>query len=519
MNMNKFTKANSKRLRVFVDLMWTGERTLLLGSPKQLLGGLNDMKANAFPSAGWCLDGDEFEAWTDRLGMYPLYYHTAGARLLVAPLIATLIKRGASSTPSSTGMSLLLRQGYMVGEYTPFEGIYRLRPDSLLKWCKGSLQVQARPSRPKRSLGMGRRAAEKAYGEMFQEVVDKSLDANEARVIVPLSGGRDSRHVLLALRRAKISQIDCITLRHRAPKCNEDARIAAMLAQRLSLPHTVLDQPAVTLEADLEKNVLVDFSTREGGWLMPLRRHMRSLPPGVLADGIGGDVLSNGLYCNEMTHRLMCQREWTERWLEDECYIGTLLSRAGRTAWPRDLAQNVVCEERFRYSTQNNPNAEYLLATRTRQVALSSLLMGADMHTWFAPFLADEVYDFLSMCPVEWFVTPGFHDNAVALQYPEVRDIPYASERQPSSMDTFALEQRLREMSRFFRKKKRDMWALNTHRIRAWVVMALLFHRDIHDAFQRTDLPLLIAEICAAAECCQLFASNSDNMICEHDRV
>src|SRR5207245_8511928 len=109
-------------------------------------------------------------------------------------------------------------------------------------------------------------------------------------VVLPLSGGKDSRHILFALRKADVTPTRCVTVCHYPPRNNQDAEIAARLAARVGVPHVVLAPLSHRIRAEQEKNRLTQFCSDEHVQFMSLRRHLLDCPATVY-DGIAGDTL------------------------------------------------------------------------------------------------------------------------------------------------------------------------------------------------------------------------------------
>src|SRR5690606_38045443 len=133
-----------------------------------------------------------------------------------------------------------------------------------------------------------------AYIETFREAIARRLP--DAPYVHPLSGGRDSRHILFALVEAGVPPSEVVTLAHVPPKADEDARVAALVAERLGLPHRLLSRSVRPIEDELRKNRLTHFAAPfTHTWATPLVDHLAAYD-GVLFDGFGGDVLSMGRY-------------------------------------------------------------------------------------------------------------------------------------------------------------------------------------------------------------------------------
>src|SRR5690606_25556479 len=140
------------------------------------------------------------------------------------------------------------------------------------------------------------------YAELFRAAVARCLPV-EGRLCVPLSGGRDSRHILLALHALGVRPHACVTLEHLPGRPNEDARIAALLARALEVPHVVLTQPRFYVGNMLRNLRDSAMCADEGAQLPPLTDWLHAHAD-ALFDGVGGDVMSAGLFQNQSLHAL-----------------------------------------------------------------------------------------------------------------------------------------------------------------------------------------------------------------------
>ena len=92
---------------------------------------------------------------------------------------------------------------------------------------------------------------------------------------MPLSGGKDSRHLLLELHAARCYPDACITVKHYPPRPNADADIAAEITAALALPHVILDPPADRVEAEWAKNRAIGLCSYEHVQYWPMARYPR----------------------------------------------------------------------------------------------------------------------------------------------------------------------------------------------------------------------------------------------------
>ena len=144
-----------------------------------------------------------------------------------------------------------------------------------------------------------------------------------------------------------------MTARYVPPTEDEDSE-AAQVAQALGMKHEAIAQDRSELVAELKKNALTHHCTIEHGWIVALMEHVASRYRGLF-DGIGGDVLSAGLFLDEKRLRLFESgrlRDLGECVLGNEGYLPGLLSAVAYRRFNRELALDRVVSELGRQWTR-----------------------------------------------------------------------------------------------------------------------------------------------------------------------
>jgi asparagine synthase (glutamine-hydrolysing) len=191
--------------------------------------------------AGWDWDGRTFTLKNDRYGFYPVYFALEKDRFAVSPSIAGLLELGFSRTLDLEALAVFLRFSSFVGDDTAFEAIRAVPPGAVLTWENGDLQIRSDGVPIRKQQKIERREAIVTYGELFQKTIDKTL-RTEKKVAVPLSGGRDSRHIIFSLCRTGNLPDACLTAIHPPPRANEDAKIARLICEKLGIAHHTIEQ-------------------------------------------------------------------------------------------------------------------------------------------------------------------------------------------------------------------------------------------------------------------------------------
>ncbi len=403
---------------------------------------LRDDGSSQGPFGRWVWDGHRLQVRNDRYGFYPLYYWAQDGAVAVSPSIPKLLAEGAPTELDVVGLAVFLRLGFFLGEHTPFQAIRAVAPDTAFEWQDGRLQVSGRVIAT-RCERLNRVEASERYAMLFRTAIRRRLPA-DTEFAMPLSGGRDSRHILLELCEAGVRPKVCVTYGGPYVWMNRDVLAAAPLCESLNLPHVIIDQPRSRFKTELRKNIETNFCADEN-WQMPtlvdyLRGKFRSV-----YDGIAGDVLSNGLFLNE-TRLALFEKGAFSAFAEDllhdfpmhsdldhEEVLAKLLRPDQYRRFSRTLAVDAITEEVSKHADAPNPVGSFFFWNRTRrEIALLPFRMLGRVAQVFCPYLDDDLYDFLASLPADLFLSHTFHTDTIRQAYPRYAQVPFDNEVSPS---------------------------------------------------------------------------------------
>ena len=195
----------------------------------------------------------------------------------VAESIGPLVRRGAAI--DGVGLATVLRLGYALGSRTVVEGI---RTDSVeaAGFADGVCPTDD---------GIVERTMAAMRGALASTADDAG--AASARPTVLLSGGRDSRLILLALLRLGVRPQELLTLDQQGPE--SDAAVAERLGRALGQPVQRVAPIAFAGERERSRHARQSFQSLEHEWFLAIAERVRR-GRGPVTDGIGAGVLSTG---------------------------------------------------------------------------------------------------------------------------------------------------------------------------------------------------------------------------------
>ncbi len=360
----------------------------------------------------WSWNGTCLSAAGDRYGMRPLFYAAWDNHFAISTSLCGVLRAGAPADLDETALSVFLRFGSFLGEDTPFRHVRVLPPSGTLSWRAGELNVSGSGPIIARRLNISRTAAIEAYIERFRRAIARRLVPT---FVLALSGGRDSRHIALELARQGRLPEFIVTSRW----VPDEARIAALIAARLGCAHVVVPGVSNLRKAECAKNGCTNLSTLEHAWFLPVAAQLAGR---VSYDGIAGDVLSTGTLLEPWNLELF-EKDRLEELARRLLQRGN--SPSIRIALSYDAAVARMVQELRLHREAPNPVGSFFFWNRTRRT-VASCPFGLVPGFVYAPFLDDDLWDFLSGLPAEMLITHRFHDETIARTYPEFSDIPYA---------------------------------------------------------------------------------------------
>ena len=285
---------------------------------------------------------------------HPEYTATIHGRKVVSPSILELLKQGASPEVNFKALNVFLRSGFYIGTETLFSAIQ-------------TREVPYPASFSLKPTSGNRNAIIDEYIELFRQAMQRQIRTFGSNgICMGLSGGRDSRHILLELCRVGVKPHVCWTID--VPNSPSEVTIARQLTDRAGVPHVSLPG-ASGVESERYKNHATSFESTEHCWSVAaipiIQRHL------VNYDGMAGMYFQQVIFSPRKAYN----------WCTSDALMNS--SRKSLSRWPRapgsrsklfsrQTALEEVSAEVQRHLAMPNPIGSFYLWNRTRRTIGSS---------------------------------------------------------------------------------------------------------------------------------------------------
>jgi hypothetical protein len=388
--------------------------------------------------AGWEWDGNELRVFNDRYGFYPVFYFATNDEVAISPSIPELVAMGAPLEPDYDALSVYLRLGYMLGEDTPFRAIRALPPDARFTWSPGKLEVHGELTLAARR-EMGREQVIEGYIEHFREAI-RRRPPTSPEFCVPMSGGRDSRHILLELHRQRAQPRFCITMEPYPPRSGEDVRVASEVCRALGVKHIVREQPDRRFETELRKNWETSFCTDEHQWTLAMAGYLKGKVE-CLYHGVAGDTLTQSAFSTREQVDLFAKGNiagvaQTLLGPPQSSFLEKMLRTRAFEKVNRERAEARLMAELRRHEPAANPIGSFYLWNKgRREVSLIPNCLWRDLGTTYSPYLDHDLFDFLSAVTAKLIVGTDLHTEVIHKAYPQFAHVPFEDKKAPERPD------------------------------------------------------------------------------------
>ena len=409
-------------------------KTTATGTAKAFVGhrvGPADSSLGLFGSWSW--DGTTLQAEVDPLGYFSLFVYRKGGEIAVSPSILQLLALGADPEPDPVALAVFHRIGHFLGEDTPFRHIKVLPPAGRLTWQGGVATITGAAPIPREQV-LTRDQAVEAFIELPRAAIRRFLGSWHGPVVLPLSGGRDSRHILLELLHQGKKPDSVATFHQGGRYLDREVQAARALSERAGVRHALLGHPRPRHRDALRGVLLTQLCADEHAQMMPMRDYIAGNPGAAALDGIGGDILTNP--DNDAADFLDLARKGDYLGIARRLAAGhgRVISRTGHPGGAgaiyspdlEDAAMSRIADAIRVFDAAPDPYQAFWFWNRTRReisFVSTGILGGAAMVA--CPYLSPEFVELGLSLPFSVTGDQRLHDDAIARAYPDYADIPY----------------------------------------------------------------------------------------------
>ncbi|TQV80800.1 asparagine synthase-related protein [Denitrobaculum tricleocarpae] len=385
----------------------------------------------------WSWDGDTLKVGTCRYGMSPLFYYCGDTEIFVSNSIPKLLELGAPNAWDDDAMAVFIRRQTFLGEDTPFKHIRATPPGARLTWKDGHMTLEGKAFAPKPQ-HLKRSAMIDGVIDLFAQAIARRLPQTD-EFYLPLTGGKDSRHILLELNRQSALPKACVTASFPPPLTNQDREIAAQLAARVGVPHITLPPPPPGIADEQRKNIMTNFCTVEHGWAVPLVDFLKANTQASF-DGLGLDVFFNTIWYSEHRARLYEESAFetlaTDLLGDSEAAFSVIFTSETNRRFCRSRAIARLVKELKIHANCPHPVAAAQFWSRTRRTTSTFTFgMQNSIPTVHTPFLDLDLFDFVYGLPKSSLRESSMHVDVISNAYKNFSDIGYFVRKEHQTID------------------------------------------------------------------------------------
>jgi len=428
----------------FIHLRHDGGATAVRGSSRYFRGH-RIARGHGEPDDGifaeWTWDGARLDVQVDRYGASPLFYWSDATQICVSPSLLAVLQCGAPAAFDLDGLAAFLRLGYFLGDDTPFAAIRVVSPGAVMTWQRGRLA--GRSGRPSvGTVSIRRDEAIDGFVALCRQSIRRRLPSGDG-VVMPLSSGRDSRHILYELHAAGVHPL-CVTIPRYAPRPGEDQRIAPLVAAAVGLPHTLLRQNPSRCDAEVRKNWITHLCADEHAWYVEVATQLGRTAQ-TMYDGLGGALSVPNRYhsfealdlIGRGVTRAVADRVIRDYGVQTESFLRRLLRSRAYAELSRDRAVARLARELDTHRGAPDPIKSFNFWNRIRrELALWPFAVLRDVPYVYAPYLDHDLFDFLMGLPPT-VMSPTlrdgktFHTDAINRAFPQYAGVPFENKKAP----------------------------------------------------------------------------------------
>ncbi len=282
----------------------------------------------------------------DSMGFFPLFYTFADGRWMVSDRCEQLLEWTREQRCNEEAFPGFRSAGFVLGGESLFRGIFRLMPgERLFLSHQGHVESDPGPYfLPEPPDTTCPREMRETFGQLLQSTTERIIrQARGQHLVVPLSGGYDSRLILCLLKQAGLEKVTCFTYGKSGP----ESKLSAEVARRLGYRWVFIDYTELNTKGFLQDKQFTDYASFAGNYAsMPYLQEYfgvkalreRELIPNhsVFLPGHPGDNVAGSLVAKAMKGKR--EESAMPVWLRRHFYSFQDIGKKGKRCLEQQLA-------------------------------------------------------------------------------------------------------------------------------------------------------------------------------------
>jgi len=401
-------------------------------------GNLHRLKEfnGSFVAALFDDEKDKIILINDRYGTMNVFYFYDQEHFCFAPKIRLLLELGAKKEIQKDALFDFFIFGFLLGEKTFFEDIHKLPSASILEYSKGKLKHTQYWDYEFNSDKYDTRPREQLMddlGRLWEKSVERRIKKGE-KIIIPLSGGFDSRAILAAA--LKYCSKDNIITFTFGEKGSFDFEIAQIIAQKTGVKNVSLGIE----KEDFEKQYTISLKDSEtmidatpycaiNGY-----QNLKTFGDRILSGFMGGEIMGSLITPQMMKVRLKSKQDynragnfifnWRRRY--NHKIVTKLCSPISKYITDYRQSFNQTTNDLHTIQSKDFINycTRWLYKNEERNYTSFCVLRFRNLFDFSIPFLDNDLVDFLLTLPPEFRIQKYLYKSMLLKRYPELFTLP-----------------------------------------------------------------------------------------------
>lgn len=381
----------------------------------------------------WKWDGTQLKASTSGGAHPPLYYSSTKSKIAIGNPAQRVAEISKNTSINWSAAAQVLLFGHCIGSETIYKNVKILPAGADFFWRAGhsSLLIDERQSPQQSDISYDHSIEEYLY--LLNESILRRTPREKENFAMGLSGGRDSRHILLLLLRHGFKPDQIFSSHHYLNFSGNEITVAKKLCHELDLPLDVILPDNCRIRAETRKNIELDFQTLSHSWGLNLSDKLSIYP--CTYDGINAGVLFGRAGLTQLLSKKCLDKKPSLKVIEDIVYqqcerveriVQTIVSPELFNALDFFDAKNIFSAELKKYEDYQNIAQAYLYFNHTiRDTSLFSFQLNKSNEV-LCPFDDIDLVNFALALP--WCISRkvDFQNDAMFKDFPEQNNIGFS---------------------------------------------------------------------------------------------